>query len=89
MRHRHLFSFLWDFFVLFCFFLPSLHCILLGCGLPIHFVARSVLTDLGGAAGLTERSREINLRLFDLLCITPHQRLLKSTDAPKRDTVTI
>lgn len=56
-------SFVFLFFVLF-FFLPSLHCILLGCGLPIHFVARSVLTDLGGAAGLTERSREINLRLF-------------------------
>lgn len=36
----------------------------LGYSLPIHFVVRSVLTDLKAAAGPTERSREINLSLF-------------------------
>ncbi len=36
----------------------------LGCSLPIHFVARSVLTDLEAAAGPTERTEEINLSFF-------------------------
>lgn len=55
---HHLFCFVEEFRFVFHFFLQ------LGCSLPIHFVARSVLTDLEAAAGPTERTGEINLSLF-------------------------
>lgn len=53
-----MFRFLEEFRFVFHFLLQ------LGYSLPIHFAARSVLTDLEAAAGPTERSREINLSLF-------------------------
>lgn len=56
-RHR-LFRFVEEFQFVFHFLLQLRH------SLPIHFVARSVLTDLEAAAGLTERRWEINLSLF-------------------------
>lgn len=55
---HHLFCFVEEFWFVFHFLLQ------LGCSLPIHFVARSVLTDLEAAAGPTERTGEINLSLF-------------------------
>lgn len=56
---HHLFCFVEEFRFVFLFFPPQL-----GRSLPIHFVARSVLTDLEAAAGPTERTGEINLSLF-------------------------
>lgn len=53
-----MFRFLEEFRFVFHFLLQ------LGHSLPIHFAARSVLSDLEAAAGPTERSREINLSLF-------------------------
>lgn len=58
---HHLFCFVEEFRFVFLFFLFFLQ---LGYSLPIHFVARSVLTDLEAAAGPTERTGEINLSLF-------------------------
>lgn len=55
---HHLFCFVEEFRFVF-HFSPQLR-----RSLPIHFVARSVLTDLEAAAGLVEKTGEINLSLF-------------------------